>query len=210
LITEINQSIDPAPANYAPRHNDLVCAQFSLVFMPLFSRSHYQSLTQSFGPSLNYFKTDNAWYRGRVKKSNPAAKQAEILYIDYGNTELLHYTRIRPLPPAYKHIEAFSKEAQLSFVSLLDPVSNEYGMEAIERFRDYTERRNSVAVVDLKEKDLMHLSLFDPKNAESAEASINIALVRDGLARVDARSRLREVAPKAALQAAILEAKRSR
>lgn len=83
-------------------------------------------------------------------------------------------------------------------------------MEAIERFKDYCERRNLVAVVDLRESTVWHLSLFDPQNAKSADQSINIALVRDGLARIDARSRLREVAPKAALQAAIVDAKRSR
>lgn len=145
-----------------------------------------------------------------MRKSNPAAQQCLISYIDYGNEELLHFSRIRPLPLAYTQIKPFSQDAQLSFVALLDPISSEYGMEAIERFKDYCERRNLVAVVDLRESTVWHLSLFDPQNAKSADQSINIALVRDGLARIDARSRLREVAPKAALQAAIVDAKRSR
>lgn len=181
-MAQLQSSITAAPSQYTPRHNDIVAAQFS---------------------------ADNTWYRARITKSNPAAQQANVRYIDYGNSELLHYSRLRPLSASLSAIPAFAKEAQLSFVALLDPAS-EYGPEAVERFQDYTEGRKLVACIDLKEPNLLHISLFDPQNSSSADASINIALVRDGLARVDTKSRLRQVAPSVVLAKAAEEAKRSR
>lgn len=59
---------------------------------------------------------------------------------------------------------------------------------------------------------MLHLSLFDPNELSGAspESSINVQLVAEGLARVDTKSKLRDVAPKSALAAATTQAKRSR
>lgn len=43
------------------------------------------------------FSVDNAWYRARVLRSNPAKKQAEVVFIDYGNSEMLGFDKLRPL-----------------------------------------------------------------------------------------------------------------
>jgi len=45
----------PVPGNFVPRSGDLVSAKFSV---------------------------DNAWYRAKVRRSNPAKKEAEVVYID--------------------------------------------------------------------------------------------------------------------------------
>lgn len=73
--------------------------------------------------------------------------------------------------------------------------------------------RQLVANIDHRESNLLHLSLFDPSNSTtsiSPESSINLLLVSEGLARIDKRSKLRDAAPRAAMEAALVQAKRSR
>ena len=54
-LTVHHKGADVAPAAFLPRSNDVVSAKFS---------------------------ADDTWYRARVRKSNPAKKEAEVLYID--------------------------------------------------------------------------------------------------------------------------------
>lgn len=132
--------------------------------------------------------------------------------MDYGNSEIVPFSRIRSLPQNFKALDGQSKEAALSFVLLLGS-ETEYGAEALERFKDLCEGRQLVANIDHRENNLLHLSLFDPSNSTtsiSPESSINLLLVSEGLARIDKRSKLREAAPKIALEAALVQAKRSR
>lgn len=75
--------------------------------------------------------------------------------------------------------------------------------------------RQLVANIDAREPTLLHVSLFDPADPSSLashESSINVSLVREGLARIDTRSRFRNAYPGVvkALEEAQKEAKRSR
>lgn len=178
---------DVAPANFIPRTNDLVAAQFT---------------------------EDNAWYRGKLRRVNPAAKTAEISYIDYGNSETISFSRLRPLLPQFKSLDGQAKEATLSFINLLGP-ETEYGLDSKDLFRELCEGRQLVANIDARDTNLLHLSLFDPADpsaSTSHEASINVTMVREGLARVDTKSRFRDAYPSVvkALNDAVKEAKRSR
>ncbi|KAL8292267.1 hypothetical protein RQP46_001733 [Phenoliferia psychrophenolica] len=186
-LTVHHNGADGVPANFVPRSNDVVSAKFS---------------------------ADDTWYRARVRKSNPAKKEAEVLYIDYGNSETIPFSRLRPLAPQFKGLEGQAKEATLSFVNLLGS-ETEYGLDALDRFRDLCEGRQLVANIDARDPNLLHLSLFDPADPSSSmahESSINVALVREGLARIDVRSRFRSAYPAVvkALDEALKEAKRSR
>ncbi|GAA5892084.1 hypothetical protein JCM5296_004053 [Sporobolomyces johnsonii] len=186
-LTVFHQDADVTPAGFAPRSGELVSARFT---------------------------EDNAWYRAKVRRSNPAKKEAEVVYIDYGNSEILPYSRLRPLAAQFKSLEGQAKEATLSFVSLLD-WRTEYGQDAMDRFRELCEGQNLVANIDARDPNLLHLSLFDPADPASLtshESSINVQLVREGLARIDRRSRFRDAYPGVvrALDAAQAEAKRGR
>ncbi|KAI5475177.1 transcription factor (Snd1/p100) [Pseudohyphozyma bogoriensis] len=186
-LTLHHKSSDVTPANFVPRTNDVVSAKFS---------------------------ADDTWYRARIRRCNPARKEADIIYIDYGNTEIIPFSRLRPLAPQFKGLDAQAKEATLSFVHLLGS-ETEYGPDALDRFRDLVEGRQLVANIDAREANLLHLSLFDPADPSAStahEASINVSLVREGLARIDKGSRFRGAYPSVvrALEEAVKEAKRSR
>ncbi|GAA5856749.1 hypothetical protein JCM8547_008820 [Rhodosporidiobolus lusitaniae] len=189
-LTLFHRENDVTPANFQPRNGDLVSAKFS---------------------------EDNSWYRARVRRSNHAKKEAEVVYVDYGNSETVPFSRLRPLAAQFQTLSGQAKESTLSFVSLLD-WRTEYGADAMDRFRDLCEGQQLVANIDARDpgaNGLLHLSLFDPKDEralESHENSINVQLVREGLARIDRRSRFREAYPGVvrALEEASNEAKRGR
>ncbi|GAA5925886.1 uncharacterized protein JCM15063_005152 [Sporobolomyces koalae] len=186
-LTVFHQSNDVTPAGFTPRSGELVSAKFS---------------------------QDGQWYRAKVRKSNPGKKEAEVIYIDYGNSEVVPYSRLRPLAAQFKGLEGQAKEATLSFVSLLD-WRTEYGLDAMDRFRELCEGQTLVANIDHRDSSQLQLSLFDPNDPASLashESSINVQLVREGLARIDRRSRLREAYPGVvrALDQAVTEAKRGR
>ncbi|GAA5975870.1 hypothetical protein JCM11641_002826 [Rhodosporidiobolus odoratus] len=185
-LTIFHREADLTPSGFTPRNGDLVSAKFSV---------------------------DNAWYRAKVRRSNPAKKEAEILYIDYGNTETIPYSQLRPLAAQFKSLEGQAKDASLSFASLLD-WRTEYHLDAQDRFRELAEGQHLIANIDAREPNgTLSLSLFDSAaSAGQHEESLNVQLVREGLARIDRRSRLREAYPGVvrALEEAKREALRSR
>ena len=74
-----------------------------------------------------------------------------------------------------------------SFVKLVGEES-EYREDAVNRFRQSCDGRKLVANVDHKEGSTLHLRLIDPADPVTADdplASINVDLVREGLASVD-------------------------
>ena len=90
----------------------------------------------------------------------------------------------------------------------------EYGSESIELFRHLCEGRPLVANIDRKDANSVSLTLFDANTNKSQNStqSINLELVKNGLARVDRKSTLRQTHPQIvkALDEAMQEAKRNR
>ena len=65
---------------------------------------------------------------------------------------------------------------------------SEYRQDAVDRFRQLCDGRKLVANIDHKEGSTLHLRLIDPADPVTAEdplSSINVDLVREGLASID-------------------------
>lgn len=45
------------------------------------------------------FSVDDEWYRARVRRNDRESRRADVLFVDYGNTELVPWDRLRPLTP---------------------------------------------------------------------------------------------------------------
>ncbi|KAI7901007.1 uncharacterized protein BX663DRAFT_515989 [Cokeromyces recurvatus] len=132
------------------------------------------------------FTEDDCWYRARVRRISHEG--IEVLYIDYGNSETLPSHRIRALPETFKQLKAQAQEAVLSFVQ--SPTRDEdYGIEAVERFRDLTANKQLVANIDARENGVLCLTVYDFNKSTSAEESINLDMVRDGQAFVTPKVR---------------------
>ncbi|TFK92076.1 transcription factor [Polyporus arcularius HHB13444] len=148
-----------SPPGFVPRGGDLVSAKFS----------------------------DGQWYRAKVRRASAIKKEAEVTFIDYGNQDTVAFSNIRPLDPKFRSLPGQAHDARLSFVKLVAPES-EYHEEAVDRFRALCEGRKLIANVDQREGQLLHLRLIDPTDSSAQNdpyASVNVDLVREGLATID-------------------------
>ncbi|EAW17868.1 putative transcription factor (Snd1/p100) [Aspergillus fischeri NRRL 181] len=132
------------------------------------------------------FTEDGDWYRARVRRNDREKQQAEVVYIDYGNSEILPWSRLRPLSQpqfSVQKLRAQASDAVLSFVQF--PVSADYLQDAVSYLEELTYGRTLVANVDYVASDgTMHVTLLDPSVSKSLDQSINAEIVREGLAMV--------------------------
>ncbi len=130
------------------------------------------------------FTADDSWYRARIRRNDRDAKKAEVVYIDYGNSETIPWTRLRPLSQAQflpSKLKPQAIEAQLAFIQL--PGNPEYLADAVHFISQETADRQLVANVDQADKDVLWVTLFDQKS-KSGEESVNADVISEGLAMV--------------------------
>jgi staphylococcal nuclease domain-containing protein 1 len=133
------------------------------------------------------FTEDNEWYRARIRRNDREAKKAEVVYVDYGNSETIPWSRLRPLSqPQFSpqsKLKPQAVDAQLSFLQL--PSNPEYLADSIHFIGQEIANRQLVANVDQVEKDgTLWVTLFDPKDSKSGDQSLNAEIVSEGLAMV--------------------------
>ncbi|EER41279.1 RNA-binding protein [Histoplasma capsulatum H143] len=132
------------------------------------------------------FTEDNEWYRARIRRNDREAKKADVVYIDYGNSETVPWTRLRPLTQpqfSVQKIRPQATETVLSFLQL--PASPEYLRDAVGYLGERTLDRQLVANVDYTAPDgTLHVTLMDPAESKSLEHSINADVISEGLAMV--------------------------
>ncbi|RUP51372.1 tudor domain-containing protein [Jimgerdemannia flammicorona] len=185
-----------SPADFKPKTNEIVSARFT---------------------------EDKQWYRAKIRKQLPDIKSVEVIYVDYGNSEVIPLTQIRPITSTFNQLPHQAQEATLSFLKvparevrnlpnqfrcyyiltsrsryyiglysttcLLPTQQDDYGQEAYERLQELIGGKQLVANVDYRDKGVLSLTLYDPAQSQTPEASINADMVRDGLATVNAKVR---------------------
>ncbi|KAF9914354.1 hypothetical protein BX616_008467 [Lobosporangium transversale] len=149
-----------APPNWKPRTNEIVSAKFT---------------------------EDNQWYRAKILRNITDPKNVEVIYVDYGNSETIPLSRICPLPAQCNSLPQLAHEAVLSFIKVPE-LKADYGEEAARRFAEMVKGRPLVGVVEQREHNVMHLTLYDPAISQDPERSLNAELVRDGLATVSTKA----------------------
>ncbi|CUS08392.1 unnamed protein product [Tuber aestivum] len=132
------------------------------------------------------FTDDNSFYRARVRHVNREAREVEVMYIDYGNSEKLPFSRLRPLSqPQFQTAKLMPQaiDASLSFIQF--PTVLHYAQESVDALGQMTNGKQLVANVDYVGSDgALYLTLYDPKESDRSESSINAELVSEGLAMV--------------------------
>lgn len=63
------------------------------------------------------FSEDLQWYRGRVVSLISDDKMADIVYVDYGNTELVPYSKLKPMKKCLTETKAIAVECKLDKVN---------------------------------------------------------------------------------------------
>ncbi|KAI0600584.1 tudor domain-containing protein [Biscogniauxia sp. FL1348] len=135
------------------------------------------------------FSADGQWYRARVRSNDRTAKVAEVVYIDYGNSEKIPWSSLRALDQpqfSVQKLKAQAVDAVLSFIQL--PTATDYFQEAIDFIADATDGRSLVASFDFvdNKEGLSYITLFDEKAGGSSTFadSINKDVVANGYAMV--------------------------
>lgn len=160
----LSSSTAPASLTSAPKVGDIVAAQFS---------------------------ADKDWYRARVRRVDRDAKSAEVTYIDYGNSETVAWSKLRPLSqPQFstQKLKPQAVDAVLSYIQLPAATSAQYLADAVAFLTEITDGRELVANVDhvdaVEAGGALHVTLLDPRASTSVEESVNAEVVREGLGMV--------------------------
>ncbi|KAF2725264.1 hypothetical protein K431DRAFT_260888 [Polychaeton citri CBS 116435] len=133
------------------------------------------------------FSQDGVWYRARVRRNDRDNKTAEVVYIDYGNSETQPWSSLRALDAGrfgVQKLKPQAVDAQLSFLQF--PTSPEYISESVQMLNEVTFDRELVANVDFfdQKENLMWITLMDPKEASNPYQTFNAEVVSEGLAMV--------------------------
>ncbi|KAF3082112.1 hypothetical protein TWF569_008243 [Orbilia oligospora] len=131
------------------------------------------------------FSEDGEFYRAKVRRVDREAKKADVLYIDYGNSETVPFTSLRPLTQAEfstTKLRAQAVDAVLSFCQF--PGSEMYANDAKHYLLEITGNQQLVGNVDFIEKDgTMSLTLFKD-GSKSVDDNINSAMIEEGMCMV--------------------------
>lgn len=131
------------------------------------------------------FTVDNEWYRAKVRRVDREGKKVDLTYLDYGNSETVPFSRLRPLnQPQFstQKLKPQATDAVLSFIQL--PTSQQYLRDAVGFIGEETDGRELVANVDYVVDGTLYITLLDPKISTKIEESINAEVVREGLAMI--------------------------
>ena len=134
------------------------------------------------------FSLDNFWYRARVRSNDRPAKQSEVVYIDYGNTEKLPWSSIRPLDQGKYGVRILKAQVSDAVLSLAQmPTHPDYLAEAVGFILDCTTERRLVANIDFVDtrENISHVTVFNSEAGTPGEMeSLNRDVVANGHAMV--------------------------
>ncbi|KAI9102856.1 hypothetical protein DFS34DRAFT_577116 [Phlyctochytrium arcticum] len=120
--------------------------------------SSASSVPQEFKPRVGdyvsaQFTADDAWYRARIRKAHGTTNTYNVLYVDYGNSETIPLSRLRPLDPKFSTstinggLTSQAVEAKLAYVELPEDDSDEYAEATFTHLREATEGKTLVAYI---------------------------------------------------------------
>ncbi|KAJ5981210.1 hypothetical protein N7499_001777 [Penicillium canescens] len=132
------------------------------------------------------FTEDGNWYRAKVRRNDRENETAEVVYIDFGNSESLPWAKLRPLTQPQFSGQALRPQAIDAVLSLTQfPTSEDYLEDAVGFVGDQTFDRQLVANVDHVDQDgTLHVTLLDPSVSKNLDNSINADIISEGLAMV--------------------------
>lgn len=132
------------------------------------------------------FSEDSEWYRARIRRNDREAQKADVLFLDYGNSETLPWADLRPMTQPHFSLAKLKPQALDAALSFLQfPSSAEYLADAVRLLLQVTAEKQLVASMDSEDKDgTLWVTLFDAESEGGEEASVNAEVVAEGAAMV--------------------------
>jgi staphylococcal nuclease domain-containing protein 1 len=163
---------------------ELMMGQFST-----FHNTAGQQVVAPFTPKAGdycsaQFSEDKKWYRARVQRVN-GVNSYSVTYIDYGNSETVPGSRLRPLPQQFsvQKLQSQAMESKLAYIDLASEESD-YSKEAMSELIALVKGRQLAAHVVGKPHNGITSVVIYGKTGSGIE-SVNEKLVQSGLASVN-------------------------
>lgn len=132
------------------------------------------------------FTEDEEWYRAKVRRNDREKQQAEVVYVDFGNSETVPWSRLRPLTQPQFSVQKLRPQAIDAVFSFLQfPLNTDYMTDAVGFIGEQAFDRQLVANVDyVSPEGTLYVTLLDPSVSKNLDHSINADIVQEGLAMV--------------------------
>ncbi|RMZ80515.1 hypothetical protein DV737_g2904, partial [Chaetothyriales sp. CBS 132003] len=135
------------------------------------------------------FTADNEWYRAKVRRVDREGKKADVTYLDYGNSETVAFSRLRPLSQPQFSVQKLKPQANDAVLSFVEFPQNDFLQGAIDWLSEETDGRQLVANVDFVANDgTLHVTVFvldsQQQSQPKPDESINAEMVHQGWVRV--------------------------
>ncbi|KAA8540590.1 hypothetical protein F0562_024491 [Nyssa sinensis] len=151
---------------------------------------------------LAQFSADNSWNRAMIVNAPRGAVESpkdkfEVFYIDYGNQEVVPYSQLRPLDPSMSSAQGLAQLCSLAYIKV-PSLEEDYGQEAAVCLSEHTLNGPKEFKAMVEERDtsggkvkgqgtgtVLLVTLVDAET----DTSVNAAMLKEGLARLEKRKR---------------------
>ncbi|XP_077977103.1 RING finger protein 17-like [Glandiceps talaboti] len=122
------------------------------------------------------YDMDNAWYRAQII-GLPGKRQVEVIYVDYGNTEIIDTTKLQKIPDDFCRLEVQALKCTLADIT---PVEDDWTENARVRLHSLVQNKSLVAHVQAVTDNIPSIVLYD--TSSKVDVCINAVLVSEDLA----------------------------
>ena len=123
------------------------------------------------------YTEDDGWYRALITAVDIASREVEVLYVDYGNSEVLSMQRIKELKPQFTALAQMAIPCSLYGIS---PNAASWKEGAVQEFQSAVlDKVLTIHVVSQSESQRYNVSLLE--KVGQSEYSINKQLVQKGM-----------------------------
>ncbi|XP_060079658.1 RING finger protein 17-like [Ylistrum balloti] len=114
---------------------------------------------------LGKYTGDNVWYRVKVKQvfpgDNKNKMKLDVIYLDYGNVEVIPIDRTRRMQPKFREQPPFLMECCLSDIVPVDK-NESWSLEAVQTFAKMTAEKPLIMLVISEVNNVLHVDLSKP------------------------------------------------